>query len=513
MPRLPRLAMTRSRVVNLVIGLAVLLVVAMTVRVVTADEEETTSTEQTATVDTGTVSATVSASGNVESSNTLNVSFAGSTGGIVTKIYVKEGDKVRKGEPLAKLDQSSAKENLASAQASLDSARAGYTTTTQGQTSAERAVDQESIDSAQRSVTSARVSLRGARQTLALDRSHQNAAVKRAEQSLETAIDNEDAAEQAYQSDPSAENQQALQEARTEVSTARSSLATAKSTRESTLLADRQQVNSQYQSLQAAQEQLQSTKASVAVNQQGPREGELDSAQAQIDSAKVTVRSARTTLRDTVLRAPANGTVSSINGSVGQASSSTESSSTSTESSSATSTTGFVTMTAASRLEVTAYVAEADIADVEIGQGATVTLSADESEYEGEVVSIDTVETITNNVVEYGVTVRLKNAKGVKLGQTSQITITTGTKDDVVRVSSSALTTIGNTTTATIRNDDGTEETRTVTTGLAGDSVTEVLDGLEPGDVVVLPEQEGSDGGFTFPGGGGVGGGIGGGAP
>jgi hypothetical protein len=33
--------------------------------------------------------------------------------------------------------------------------------------------------------------------------------------------------------------------------------------------------------------------------------------------------------------------------------------------------------------------------------------------------------------------------------------------------------------------------------------MTEVLSGLEPGDVVVLPEQEDAgNGGFTFPGGG-----------
>ena len=511
MSRFSRPTLTRSRVVNLVIGIALLLVVGMTVRVVTAGDAEDDTDAQTATVDTGQVTASVSASGNVESSSTVNASFAGS-GGIVTDIYVKEGQKIHKGQWLARVDQSAAQEGLASARASLAAAQAGYATTTQGQTAAERAQDQQNINASQQSVSSSQVSLSAARSTLALDRRQHKAAVARAERALETAMDARDAAQAAYQRDPTTENQQALSEAQAAVTSARSSLVNARTTKASVLLADQQQVNSQVQAVRAAQIQLSSTRASVAVTQQGPRAGELASAQAQVDSAEVTVRSAQTTLQETVLRAPSSGTVTSINGSVGQSSASTEGASSDSES--ATSTSGFVTMTAASHLEVTAYVAEADIAAVEVGQTASVTLSANDATYAGEVTGVDTVETITNNVVEYGVTVRLKKARGVKLGQTTQITITTGTKEDVVRVSSSALTTIGNQTTATVRHSDGSEETVPVTTGLEGDSVTEILDGLTPGDIVVLPEQEGSDGGFTFPGGapgGGPGGGVGGG--
>lgn len=168
-------------------------------------------------------------------------------------------------------------------------------------------------------------------------------------------------------------------------------------------------------------------------------------------------------------------------------------------------------MTALGVLEVTADVAEADISDVEVGQVASITLSANDAAYDGVVTAVDTVETVTNNVVEYGVTVQLDKAKEVRLGQTSQVEITTGSKESVLRVSSSALTTIGNQTTATVQHDDGTTGTVVVTTGLQGDSYTEILDGLSRGDVVVLPQQDSSSGGgFTFPGGGIPGGGIGG---
>ena len=63
-------------------------------------------------------------------------------------------------------------------------------------------------------------------------------------------------------------------------------------------------------------------------------------------------------------------------------------------------------------LQVTADVAEADIADVEVGQPATVTLSATGASMDGTVTAVDTIETVTNNVVEYGVTVTLDEAQG-----------------------------------------------------------------------------------------------------
>ena len=71
----------------------------------------------------------------------------------------------------------------------------------------------------------------------------------------------------------------------------------------------------------------------------------------------------------------------------------------------------------------------------------------------------------------------------------------------MVRVSSSALTTIGDQhhrdRAATRRHDPARSQ---VTTGLEGDGYTEVLDGLADGDVVVLPQQADTGGGFTFPG-------------
>ena len=414
--------------------------------------------------------------------------FDGS-GGIVKAIYVHPGERVRKGAKLARVDATSARQALRSAEVQLRSAVASYEATVQGQTPQEQAADQQSIAGAEVSVQSAQVSLRSARQSAALDKRQHDGAVAQAEKQLENAQGTTPVDHAAVQS-------------------ARAALTAARQARASALLADRQQIRAQEQSAKAARQQLEQTRATVAVNEQPARSSSIDQAQAQIDSARVGVAEARSTLSQAILRAPAAGKVAAVNGTVGQ--SSTSASSSASNSDSTSTATGFVTLVSARTLSVTADVAEADINDVKVGQSVDVTLSANDRQLHGTVSQVAATSTVTNNVVEYAVTVRLAASHGVKLGQTAQLVITTGEKDSVLRVSSSALTTIGNVTTATVQTSDGKTETRQVTTGLEGDSYTQIVSGLSDGDVVVMPEQStGSSTGFTFPAGGPVGGGLG----
>jgi macrolide-specific efflux system membrane fusion protein len=69
----------------------------------------------------GTVTASVTADGSLESADTASAGFV--TGGTVTDIAVRVGDKVKKGQVLAKVDPAAAKRTLAAAEADLDAAR------------------------------------------------------------------------------------------------------------------------------------------------------------------------------------------------------------------------------------------------------------------------------------------------------------------------------------------------------------------------------------------------------
>lgn len=511
-----RFADRSSLLLNASLVAALLLVAGLTVWTVRGSDAEPVSAAQTVKVGTGDVTATVSANGNVASGSTVNLEFQG-TGGIVTEILVKEGDQVEAGQVLARVDSTSAQQSLRKALAQLASAQAAYDDTIDGQTEAEEDKDDRSVDQAEASLDSAETSLTSAKQSLSLTTSQQNAAVSRASNDLTSARAALNDARSDYTANPTTENKQAVTDATREYEEAERALEEAKQNRDSAILQAKQQVSSAEDSLDSAEASLESTEATVDVNQEGASDSEIASARAQVVEAQVGVSDARDTLSDTELRTTVAGTVTAINGEVGQSASyssdgDSESDSGSASgaggtsgssgSSSTTDTSGFITLTGTNSLQVTADVAEADISDVKIGDPATITLSASDKEVPGSVTAIDSIETVTNNVVEYGVTVTLSSTDGIKLGQSTQVEITTDSKDSVLRVATSALTTVGERTTATVRQSDGTTRTVQVVKGLEGDGFTEVLSGLKAGDTVEIPKQSGASGGFTFPGGG-----------
>jgi len=485
-----RSAKRRRWIVNAVLAAGLAGAIALAVLAIGDPATATSSATRTATATTGDVAATVSASGNVSASDSVGVNFQGS-GGTVNAIYVKVGDEVHKGQALAKVDDTSARQALESAQAGLASAQAQYEVTTQGQTTAEQASSQASVDAAEVSLQNARTSLAHAQQTYDLDKQQQDALVETATQAYQQATD------------PTVKAQ------------ALNDLNQAKQTRASTLLRDRQQVQDAQGQVSAAEVQLQSARAAAAVGAQSATPGEIAQAQAQVTSAQVQVDQARVTLAQTTLRAPVASTVTSISGTVGEDSSSatgSTSSSTTGASSSSTTASGFVVIQGITHLQVTSMVAEADAAKVQVGDTATVTFSALDESARGRVTSIDLQDTVSNNVVEYGVTVTLSDTpRKVRLGQTASVSIVTGVARNVLTVPSSAVTSVGNNSTVTVLQ-NGQQSVRPVQVGLVGDSSTEITSGLSEGDVVVLTTGTGSSG-LTFPGGdipGGFGGGLGG---
>jgi RND family efflux transporter MFP subunit len=99
------------------------------------------STGRTVTVQQGSVSETVTATGTVETAGMVDLSFTVS--GTVDKVAVEEGDKVKAGKALVSLDNSSAKQ-------AIDTARASYVQAVSGQTQSS-----QSLAQAQQSVTEA----------------------------------------------------------------------------------------------------------------------------------------------------------------------------------------------------------------------------------------------------------------------------------------------------------------------------------------------------------------------
>jgi HlyD family secretion protein len=532
----------RAVIINSVLGLALVGVGVATAVSLTSANTTRQPVGQTVPVSRGTVTATVTATGNVQSRTSIGVSLKGSSG-TVTKIYVKKGQRVAKGQRLLRVDDTSARQSLKSAEANLASAEANMKTTTQGPSAKDQQLNDTSVQSAQTSLDNAETALTHAEQTYTLDKRQQDelvsdtgnalAAAKRqkrkdqqdladAKRALAAAKRAGNTSEVSTQQSKINTLQNTLRADQSTINSAESSLSQAKQTRDKTLLSDRQAIETQAGQVDSAKKTLASEKAQRASNEQGPRKGAVESAQAQIDSAKVSVREAQQTLANTVLRAPVAGTVSNIAAKVGEssgaaaasaASSASGAGANSSPSASAGSAAGggsattgggssaLVTLVDLFHKEVVASVAEADVVKVKPGQSTSVLFPASNRTLPGLVTEIDTESTVVNNVVQYDVTVDLTSAaSSIKLGQTASVTITTAIHQNVLYVPTSAITVSGDRATV-IRRTNGVDSVVEVQTGLVGANGTEIVRGLQTGDRVVLPTGNGS-GTFTFPGGG-----------
>src|SRR5580658_5147946 len=136
----------------------------------------------------GTVLATVTASGTVDPSQNLGLNFV--TGGKITAIYVKVGQRVHAGEKLAAVDNTSSQEALTQAEASLSAASASLAAAEQGETPAAKNASAASAASQYTQVQSAKLALSQEETLVSTDQASQ-------QQSETTAQDNLDQAEAA----------------------------------------------------------------------------------------------------------------------------------------------------------------------------------------------------------------------------------------------------------------------------------------------------------------------------
>lgn len=458
-----------------------------------------TTAGRTATAATGTLTARVTGTGNAASASTATLNFAGA-GGTLTAVYVQSGQKVTAGQKLARIDDTTARQNLQTAQAQLASAQTQYDQTVGGATSLQRQKDKLAVQSAQLNLRSANASLASAKKQLATDTAQQNQGVAQARTNLKNGTGTQAQLTQAEQ------------------------------TRTTTLAKDHQMITEAAQQVASAANQVASQKLAAEANNT-PTQAAIAQAGAQLTNAKVALAQARRALDQTVLTAPQAGSVVSISGRVGQtvsgggssaSASSTGSGSATTSGSGAgsggvtgTGATGggsssgtssaFIVIADLATMTVTANIAEADAAAVKAGQDASVRFSATSTTATGKVTQVSLSSITTNNVIQYPVTITLSDMpSGVRLGATATVSITTGSVDDAVYVPSGAITSIGPTHTVTVLR-DGASSVVPVEIGLVGDRGTQILRGLSAGDVLALPEASSTTstgGGFPRLGGG-----------
>lgn len=202
-----------------------------------------------------------------------------------------------------------------------------------------------------------------------------------------------------------------------------------------------------------------------------------DAARADVQQARSRVAAARATLTRTVLRAPFAGVVAKITGEVGEFT---------TPSPPGIPTPPAVDLIDDSCLYVTAPIDEVDIARVRSGQPAYITIDALPGQrFAGRVRRVAPyVVDLEKQARTVDVEVEFANAEDVKallVGYSADAEIVLETRDNAVRVPTQALLE-GN---RVFVLDGDTLRERQLRTGLANWEYTEVLSGLQAGDVVV----------------------------
>jgi multidrug efflux pump subunit AcrA (membrane-fusion protein) len=299
--------------------------------------------------------------------------------------------------------------------------------------------------------------------------------------------------------------------------------------------------------LQIAVEQAQITVDNAqqtydtAVNN-GDAQTTLNTDYNSLQSAQLQLQTAQNDLAAATITAPANSTIAAINGSVGQIASGSSSSSSS----------AFMVLLDTSGYTITASVNEADIAKVQVNQPVRFTLTAYPSQtFRAAVSSMSMIGTTSSGVVTYPVTmvVDMSSIGNAHLypGMTATANITTAQRIGALLVSNNAFTF---TTTALqagvisrsaitqavgstgLRGNSGQSTSNRrfvlvlrngqlipvlVTVGLTNGVSSEVLSGLNQGDLVVVGATGGAfanlstgtntTGGSLFRTGGGAGGG------
>lgn len=456
--------------------------IAVAVLVVGAPSSQTTGLSRVVTASRGVVQATVSGTGNLQAVNQLDLGFK--TAGTVTSIHVSQGQHVNAGQLVATLDPQSAEVTLEQSRASLQAAEANLAREeeTNGEGSTGTGASAGSTGG-------------GANISYAAERTEGEGGSESGHSTPEAGSDTGATGDDG--------------------SSAHSGSGTAGSGHKTgagsgSLVSGSSSGGSGSFSGQAA------TSLSPAT-----REANLASARAAVRSAKLGVQSDEAALQDTRLYAPESGTIVSLSGQVGEVvsgggttrsagSSASSSSSTGSggtgssssarsggdgaasggTSSAASSSNGssgsgstFAILSNLSSMELVVPLSESEIGDVRVGQIATVTVEALEGrKLAARVSEVATLPTSSSGVVSYDVTFQLDQMEsGLKPGMSATAEVVVRQAEGV-NVPTTAIT--GGTVTVV---ENGKDVRRRVATGLAGNSTTIILSGLQAGEQVRLP--------------------------
>jgi len=457
-------------------SLIVILIVLALVGCQAQTSSSSATTLQTATIRRGNLTATLSAAGAIAAKSQVALMFQ--TSGQLKEIDVKVGDKVNAGQVLAKLDTTDLELALKNAQIALNSSQVQLQKTQEGSKPAD-------IESARASLANAQAAYKAALDKYNL--SDAQLAVARVQ------VDQQKAALQRAQLAYDWEAHNWL-DPNPLLSAQYTALTDTLSAYNLAVDAYNQQaVGINDTGLRSAASQVASAQYQLDNLLNTPTPAAVASAQAQVKQNEASLQQAQISLANATLTAPFDGTVGDIYAIVGQqVSASTQA----------------LALVDLSKLNLTITLAETDVPQVQVGQKAQITLDALQTQvFTGTVTEIDLVGTVTSGVVNYAATISVDNPDAnIRPGMSATANIILAQRDNVLLVPNRAVQTVGTRFRTVTVLYEGQLIVVPVTIGLTGDTQSEVLSGLQEGDVVVLNSQTatttgrtpGVGGGFLF---------------
>ena len=402
----------------------------------------------TISVEPKTVTARISASGEVIPVRTVNLSPK--TAGKIVQLLVDQGDQVTQGQVVARMesqdveaDRAQAQARVAEAQAKLDQLRAGTRI--------------EEVRQAESEVARARGEVERVRGLVA----DANSAVDFAR--TQTRRQQELASQGAIATNSLDEFVRKEQSANQTLSQAQAQLS-------------------------QSQAQLASATQQLEQRQNGARPEEIRQSEAQLASAIAQLQQVQNRLEDTYIRAPFSGVITQRYSTVGAFVTPTTQATTGADGSASTS-----IFALANGLEVRAKVPEVDIGQIKPGQAVDIKVDAyPEETFKGRVRLVAPEAITERDVTSFSVRIDILTGRDkLRSKMNTDVSFLGSAIPNTLVVPTAALSTQKGQTGVWVPGDQNKPKFQRVTTGLSFDNDTQILDGIKAGDRIFVQPPEG----------------------
>ena len=493
------------------IGLAVLAVLVAAGAyalwaLVLCDGSSTAEETNTATVERGSITTTVSTSGVVVAQSTAELSFSQS--GTVSAVNATVGQEVKQGDVLAELESEALARSVTEAELNLASAQIRLNQLLKDP-------DEAEVASAEQGVTQAQANLDQAQRALeeltAGPTEIETLSAKQAVASAEGQLAQAEEAEEAEENDGTAG-------AETSVEAAQLALDEANARLDELLAGPTDAERAEAQSnIDIATAGLTIAQAQLNDVLDGADVEEIETQENQVRLSELSLEKAQEDLEEAQLVAPFDGTVAALNIEVGESVGGTG----------GTGSEAAIVLNTPDAVRLDLTVTESDVLDIEAGQSGIALFDAlGDTPFPIVIDSVGMNPTTTQGVVTYDVRASILTATQSGMpegsladalpgtaspsadvpdaeatpadaetdakplpGMNVSVTITLDQAQDVLVVPASAVQTSGNETFVEVQMDDGSIQKVEVEAGLSDGTNTEIVRGFEEGQTVLLPSR------------------------